>query len=625
MMTRTPWDTIVIGAGHAGIEAALALSRLQRQVAVITLRRAGIGQMSCNPAIGGVGKGHLVREIGALGGAMASAADATAIQARRLNMSRGPAVRSTRVQSDAARYKGLMAQQLAGAKGVQVIEDEVTDIWVVAGRVQGVVCKQHGAMRAATVIVTTGTFLGGLCHIGDQNFGGGRVGDAPANALSAALGRLGIELRRFKTGTTPRLHRDSIDWEALEPQHGDTPRPTFCAVPPSQALRQVPCYLTYTTPHTHDIVRTNLRHSSLYGGIISGRGPRYCPSLEDKVVRFCDKPRHQIFLEPEGLDTTRVYPNGLSTSLPRDVQQALVRTLPGLSGAHIEQHGYAVEYDFAPPTQLQPSLQHKRIAGLFLAGQINGTSGYEEAAAQGLMAGLNASRLVAGQAPAVLGRDQAYIGVLIDDLVTRGVDEPYRIFTARAEHRLALREGNTEARLTAIAATWSLISPEQQGAAEQRIARRTTLAQKLAQTTLRPALAARLGVPNAVDGRNLADLLRRPDMTLDMLTGACRDVEPELLTALQSDAATAREVEDCIKYAGYISRESRDIAKLRVIEHVNLPADLAYDQVGGLSAEIREKLGTVAPRTLGQASRISGMTPTALTLIRLFLRRRDAA
>ncbi|RYF12461.1 MAG: tRNA uridine-5-carboxymethylaminomethyl(34) synthesis enzyme MnmG [Deltaproteobacteria bacterium] len=625
MVQMQSFDVLVVGAGHAGVEAALAVSRLGQAVGIVTLRRAGVAQMSCNPAIGGVGKGHLVREIVALGGAMGSVADATAIQARKLNLSRGPAVRSTRVQSDAAQYKAAMAQRLAAAPHVTLLEDEVVDLHLVAGRAAGVMCRHHGLLRAGAVIVTTGTFLGGVCHIGAEQFGGGRVGDAPANALSLALGRLGIRLERFKTGTTPRLHRDSIAWGELEAQHGDLPRPTFCSTPPAQLLPQVPCYLTHTTAATHRLVQDNLQRSPLYGGTISGVGPRYCPSLEDKVVRFAAKASHQIFLEPESLTSSRIYPNGLSTSLPRDVQEAFVRTLPGLQNAHIEQHGYAVEYDYAPPTQLQPSLQTKAVPNLFLAGQINGTSGYEEAAAQGLMAGLNAVRLLRSEPAAVLGRAQAYIGVLIDDLVTRGVDEPYRMFTARAEHRLTLREGNAEARLAELAANWGLTDPLAQQAAATRAAHCRSLHQVLHTAPLSAAMAAALALGDRAVGRRLAEVLRRPEVSLEALRQAAARLDATLHGRLQADLHTTGEVEDSIKYAGYIAREAQEIAKLREIEHIKLPPSLTYEGVPGLSTEVREKLQAVAPRTLGQAGRISGMTPAALTLLRAYLHRRQAA
>lgn len=610
------FDVIVVGAGHAGCEAALAAARTGASVGLITLKRSGIAQMSCNPAIGGVAKGHLVREIDALGGAMARVADATGIQFRRLNLSRGPAVRSTRCQSDSRLYKEKMSQVIDGESMITVIEDEVIELLDVSAldssRIAGVVTKNHGVLNSNSVVITTGTFLNGLCHIGSEQFQGGRVGDAPASFLSSALLRLGIQLGRFKTGTTPRLAADSIAWDQLEPQHGDDPRPTFAFDAVPNQLRQIACYITHTTEATHTVIKDNLHRSPLYTGIICGLGPRYCPSLEDKVVRFADKERHQIFLEPEGLDSDRVYPNGLSTSLPRDVQEAFLRTIPGLENVRIIQHGYAVEYDYSPPTQLYSSLMTKKVSGLFLAGQINGTSGYEEAAAQGLMAGLNAARFVDGKEPAVLGRDQAYIGVLIDDLVTKGVDEPYRVFTSRAEHRLTLREGNAEERLLPSAIAWGLIGGERRAKAEARHALRESLRQYLNTNSVGSDLARSLDLDVASNsGLTRAQLLRRPERKLHDLLPADMHVDQEIALSLEEE----------IKYHGYIERELREITKLQELEAIRLPADLAYRGASGLSRELQDKLEAIRPATLGQASRIPGMTPAALALLRVHLRR----
>ena len=609
------FDVVVVGAGHAGCEAALAAARRGARVGVVTLRLDGIAQMSCNPAIGGVGKSHLVREIDALGGAMARVADATGIQYRRLNMSRGPAVRATRAQSDAKLYKLAMAEVLLGHPNVRVVSDEVVDLLTNAEGVCGVQTKGQGALWARAVVITTGTFLNGLCHVGAEQFAGGRVGDAPASFLSAALLRLGVQLGRFKTGTTPRLAADSIDWHTLEPQHGDTPRPTFCFDSIPNNLPQQPCYLTSTVPQTHKVLADNLHRSPLYSGIIQGLGPRYCPSLEDKIVRFADKDRHAIFLEPEGLDSDRIYPNGLSTSLPRDVQDAFLRTIPGLSRVRVLQHGYAVEYDYAPPEQLLPNLMSKGVRGLFLAGQINGTSGYEEAAAQGLMAGLNATLLIDNQEPAVLRRDQAYTGVLLDDLVTQGVDEPYRMFTSRAEHRLTLRESNAEDRLIALGVAWGLVSEHHQAAAQSRAALRTQLRAHLERTPMAAATAARLGIPAAA-GDRLLQVAKRPEISLARLL----EGQPGAY-----DRDTLEAVEEEVKYDGYIQREAKDIARLREFEDLKLPDDMSYQGASGLSRELQEKLQRVRPRTLGQASRIPGMTPAALTLLRVHMHRFRAA
>jgi tRNA uridine 5-carboxymethylaminomethyl modification enzyme len=625
------FDVIVVGAGHAGIEAALAAARLGRRTLMLTLNLDHIGQMSCNPAIGGIGKGHLVREIDALGGEMARAIDETGIQFRRLNTKKGPAVRATRAQADKALYRTRMKRVLEHQSDLACRQGSVERLLIEGGAVRGVETQIGEVFETEAVILTTGTFLKGLIHVGDKNYSAGRAGDFAAMNLSDQLRALGFRVGRLKTGTCPRLDRRTIDFDRLEVQPGDDPPPVFSFTTTEIAQPQVCCHLTYTNPRTHELIRSGLDRSPLYNGTIQSRGPRYCPSIEDKVMRFREKERHQIFLEPEGYDTVEIYPNGLSTSLPLDIQIRMVRTIASLESAEIMRPGYAIEYDYCDPTQLQASLASKLLDGLFLAGQINGTTGYEEAAAQGIMAGINAARSCTGEPPIVLGREQAYIGVLIDDLVTKGVGgEPYRMFTSRAEHRLLLREDNADLRLGEVGHRIGLLDRQ----ANQRLDRKREWIEaeirRLADTLLSPstalqeALAAHASAPLR-GALSLAALLRRPEISYQDLAALEAAASPEPREAGWPSQDACAQVEIEIKYGGYVERQREIVERSRQMEDVALPAGLDYTRVLGLSNEVREKLSAIRPRSLGQAGRISGVTPAALGLLAIHLRKTGLA